>query len=419
MYKNLPLKPYLFKASEAHKNKRIVFLKNGSAKILINHKETVIVPRSSQYDLTQATIFGLNERLTMSSTSPKIKNNLTLRDEFNIEWEKYNEALENRQGNEFNYGIYAYYKEKNELVRFCDPHWHKVVAIASSSKLISDPENNLSWNQIRKIFEKTTIAIAGCSVGGSIIHSSMMDIRPNSIKIADKSLYKMENINRVRLSYNEIVKSEAERKNTTDLLLKNKAMVTASQVYAIDPYVNIFIYPEGINESNIRRFLLGSKKEPAVDIIVEEVDDPRIKILLREYARKSRIPLIMATDVGSCVQIDISRYDLFKNLPMTYKTPDIELKAAMQAVYDKGGDRKVFFNFVDKLIGKNYRQGELKEIIEGKSEIPTSTIIPQLGSTIAVAGGLIAETIARIRLGWDYPKRIIFNKQNFKTTIYR
>jgi molybdopterin/thiamine biosynthesis adenylyltransferase len=354
----------------------------------------------------------------MTSTSPIVGKNQTLRDAFNKEWEKYSDALTAQKSRYLEYGVYAYYEEKNELVRFCEPYWHKVVAVASSSKLISDPNNKLSWNEIRNIFQNTTIAVAGCSVGGSIIHASMMDIRPENIKIADKSLYKMENINRVRLSYDEIVHPESSRKNTTDLLLRNKALVTAAQIYAIDPYVNIFVYPEGINDSNIKQFFKGHLKEPRADIIVEEVDDPRIKILLRKYAKKLGIPLIMATDIGSCVQIDIVRFDKNRKTSMTYGTEDKALQQSMQKVYDNPGDRKTFFNFVDKLIGTNYRQDELKKIIEGKSEIPTSTIIPQLGSTISVAGGIMAETIARIRLGWDYPNRIIFNKRNFKTITF-
>ena len=103
---------------------------------------------------------------------------------------------------------------------------------------------------------------------------------------------------------------------------------------------------------------------------------------------------------------------------MTYGTKDSDLTKSMEEVYRNPGDRKIFFKFVDCLIGVDYRQEELKKIIEQKTEIPTSTIIPQLGSTIAVAGGIVAEAIARIRLGYNYPSRVIFNKRTFKTKIY-
>jgi hypothetical protein len=229
----------------------------------------------------------------------------------------------------------------------------------------------------------------------------------------------MENINRVRLGYWEIVESNEKRKTPGDSLLKNKASVTAAQIYAIDPFVNIYSYDQGVNESNIKNFLAGSAKEPKADFLIEEVDDPRVKILLRQEAKKYRIPLLMVTDTGSCVQLDILRFDQNPKQSLTFGTSDKELIKSMLAVYDNAGNRKVFFNFVDKLIGKDYRQDELKKIIEQKTEIPTSTIIPQLGSTIAAAGGIMAEAIARIRLGFNYPSRVIFNKHTFKTKIYR
>jgi molybdopterin/thiamine biosynthesis adenylyltransferase len=285
--------------------------------------------------------------------------------------------------------------------------------------LLSHKNKKMPWQETRQVLSSTNIAVAGCSVGNSIIHGTVMDLRPKNIKIADKSLYKMENINRVRLGYWEIVEPNSKSASAQDLLLKNKANVTASQLYAIDPYINVFIYNEGINENNISRFLKGGGNEPAADFLVEEVDDPRVKVLLRTYAKKYRIPLLMVTDLGSSIQLDILRFDQNSKLPLTFKNTDAKLIKSMETVYEDPGNRKTFFNFVDQLIGRDYRQDELKEIIEQKTEIPTSTIIPQLGSTIMAAGGIMAEAIARIRLGYNYPPRLIFNKHTFKLKIYR
>ncbi len=99
------------------------------------------------------------------------------------------------------------------------------------------------------------MAVAGCSVGSSVIHSVIMDLRPKNIKIADKSVYKMENINRVRLSYYEMVRSQSQRSSAVDMSLKNKAKVVADQLYSIDPFLNVFVYDEGINAENIKEFL--------------------------------------------------------------------------------------------------------------------------------------------------------------------
>lgn len=406
-------KPVLFEAERALASGVIRFNEEGTAIVVLPDGREVSVQKRNQYDTTQATIFGLNERLTSAATSPRIPGGKTLRDEFNEEWNRYASAQEAEDAGRA-YGVYAYYPERNDLVRYCPKRWHRVVAVASNSMLIADPASARSWSEIRGIFDRAVIAVAGCSVGGSIIHAVAMDIRPDHIKIADKSLYKMENMNRVRLGYWDVVAPDVARKTPADLMLRNKADVTAAQLYAIDPYLNVHTYNEGLSEENITRFFDGGGDEPPANVIVEEVDDPWMKLCIREEARKRRVPVIMATDAGSAVQLDMLRYDLDAGLPLTYGTTDSELYARMNAVYDNPGDRKTFFAFVDALIGPQYRQGELQRIIDGKTEIPTSTIIPQLGSTVAVAGGLVAETVARILLGERYPARVYFNKHTFE-----
>lgn len=410
-------KPVLFEAARALADGVIRFDEEGMASLILPEGQEVSVPKRNQYDVTQATIFGLNERLTSAATSPRFSGGKTLRDEFNEEWDRYASAQEEDGGRA--YGVYAYYPERNDLVRYCPKRWHRVVAVASNSMLIGDPEGKRSWNDIRNVFNRAVIAVAGCSVGGNIAHAIAMDIRPDHIKVADKSLYKMENINRVRLGYWDVVMPDDARKTSADLMLRNKADVTAAQLYAIDPFLSVYIYNEGLSERNIARFFDGAGDEPKTNIVIEEVDDPRMKLLIREEARKRRVPVIMATDAGSAVQLDILRYDLNAGLPLTYGATDKELYAKMNAVYDNPGDRKTFFAFVDALIGSSYRQGELARIIDGKTEIPTSTIIPQLGSTVAVAGGLVAETAARILLGEQYPPRTYFNTHTLEVRKYK
>ncbi len=412
-------KPILFNAAEAHASQAIRYEEDGTA-ILVRNGETIRIPRANQFDLTQGTVFGLNERLTGAATSPAITaDGKTLRDLFNDEWQAYEAALDSyEETGRFEYGVYAYYPARGDLVRYCPPFWHRVVAVASSSMLLADPACEKRWREIREILSQTTLAVAGASVGNNIIHACVMDMRPDHIKIADKSRYKMENINRVRLGYRDIVESDQDRTDPTQSLLRNKAVVTADQLYAIDPFLTVHVYDEGIADDNLERFFSGGEGEPAADMIVEEVDDPRIKIQLREEARRRRIPLVMATDIGSSVQIDVMRYDQDASLPMAWGSTDEALIESMEEVYRHPGNRAVFFSFVDRLIGSEYRTDELARIINATVEIPTSTIIPQLGSTAMAAGGALAEIIARIRLGHDVPRRAMFNKKTFEVRHY-
>ena len=414
----LLFKPYSIDVQTAHKEGVVTYKEDGIAILKIPNGEQYIVPLANQYDLTQATIFGLNERLTMAATSPVLdEEGTTLRDKFNDEWEKYSDALGDSDNFSFDYGYYVYYAERNDLVRFASPFWHKIVAVASSSKLITNSEKDLSWQEIRDIFSKTVIGVGGCSVGSSIIHTLMMDVRPDVIKIADKSVYKMENINRVRMSYWDMVKNNSQKDNLMDLGLINKANTVAQQLYTMDPFLDVYVYNEGVDTENIKQFFDGDDNEPKIDMVVDEVDDPRTKILLRLEARKRRIPLLMFTDIGSSVQVDILRFDLDEDTPLALGVEDDILIQNMESLYDEGMDRKRFFSFVDLLIGKEYRQGELADIIDEKCEIPTATMIPQLGSTVATTSGVAAEIIARLRLGLEFPSRMIFNKVTFYTHI--
>lgn len=414
-------KPALIPAALAHKTKQVSYAKDGTALVKLPNKPVIRISPDHQYDLTQATIFGLNERLTMAATSPVMdKRGKTLRELFNAEWDVYTKALERAKTGRFDYGVYAYYERTGNLVRYAPAHWHKVVSMASNSMLLADPKHKLSWREIRAIFDNTTVGIVGASVGGSIAHATVMDLRPSHIKVADKSVYKLENVNRVRLRYSEVVESNASRTSATDSLLRNKAIVTAEQIYAMDPFITVHAYSEGINQNNIDQFFKGGAGEPKIDMLVEEVDDAQMKVTLREFARKHRIPLLMVSDFGSNVQLDISRYDLNPKLSLTYGATDKELRDATAAVYARGGEKAAFFDFVDALVGKDYRAGELDMILNEKCEIPTSTIIPQLGSTISTAAGIMAETIARIALGWKHhPRRMVFNKRDFTVKLYK
>lgn len=412
----LKQKPYLFSGKEAIEKNNLKKNEEGIVDFVYNGV-WISIPTENQFDLTAATIFGLNERLTLAATSPLIDDSgLTLREKFNDEWEAYSLAIENE--NLLSYGYFAYFPDKKHLVHFCDPYWHKVVSIASSSTLLTDPEFKLKWREVREIFANTVVGVAGCSVGSNIIHNIMMDMRPDNIKIADKVPYKMENINRVRLGYWDMVKSNAARLSLLDVGLRNKAHVVADQIYSIDPFVNVYVYDEGLSKANIANFFDGDESEPKMDIIIEEIDDPQSKLFIRQEARKRRLPLIMASDMGSIVQIEVSRYDLDETLPLTFGSSDEELISAVETFSQSGTDRKVFFDFVDTLIGTDYRQDELLRIMEERCEIPTSTIIPQLGSTAAASGAIVAELVARIRLGYNYPKRFSFNKKTLEVKIY-
>jgi molybdopterin/thiamine biosynthesis adenylyltransferase len=120
------------------------------------------------------------------------------------------------------------------------------------------------------------------------------------MKLADNDVISLSNLNRIRYPLESIG--------------ENKAVYCAKQIYEINPYADLKIYKEGITEKNINEFL----KKPKIDILIEEMDNPYLKVKIRFLARKLGIPVIMAADNGDGVIVDIERYDLNKNYPILH-----------------------------------------------------------------------------------------------------
>lgn len=326
----------------------------------------------NKFDLVPHTLYGLLDDLIPGSD---FCNNLL------VEFDKLSDE---------SYGEFVFYGRKNHLVRFAPRLWHKLALVVRNSTLILDPNLQMSWGEVRSIFDNAVISVAGCSVGNSAIHSIVSDIRPNKIKIADSKDYHITNANRVRLTYEDFGRT--------------KSLVTAEQIHALDPFMQIEVFTDGIHSQNIDDFVRGSS------VIIEETDDLRMKIAIREKAREFGVPILMVTDIGSAVQLDVRRFDIKKELPLASCTQsDKDLYDALLRC-EKDPNRKNFFDFVSAIIGGNdVYLPEYRQIIRREVE-PLFAGVPQLGSTVAVAGGIVAETAARLLLGYKLPERLFVHK---------
>ncbi|MBI2626077.1 MAG: ThiF family adenylyltransferase [Candidatus Nealsonbacteria bacterium] len=373
-------------AVERSKNK-VIFRPGKKHRLPFKELEVAL---ENVFDLAQPTIDGLFDDLVPGSK---------LMEEFMAEWEKF-------QASESSYGIWVFYPAKNHLVRFVPLFWHRLSLLMRNSTLHRDPEMKMEWQKIRELFEKTVVAIAGCSVGNNAAHAIVGDIRPFHLKVADYKEFEMPNANRVRLTYADFY--------------RNKALVTAEQINAVDPFMRISVFNEGVHEGNISDFIIGNKSrsEPPASFIVEETDDPDAKILIRKEAKRNSVPVIMVTDMGSAVQLDIRRFDLDNKLPLAAcGVSDEELFSKRDRWQADLADRNKFFEFAFALIGHNHLLvPEFKRIILKEEEVLFGGI-PQLGSTAMMAGGMAAEAIARIILGSKMPERMFINKYTGEALI--
>ena len=182
-------------------------------------------------------------------------------------------------------GMWAYFPWSETVMRVLPEKEHLELRTSRNRNLITREEQEQFYN--------ARVAVAGLSVGshGALTLALMGGAR--TLHLADPDIISGSNLNRIRYDYTEIG--------------RKKTHVAAEYIYQLDPYANLEVFDEGVTAENIHRFLGG---EQAVDVLVEELDNLEMKIRLRLAARGRGIPVVMATDNGDGIIVDIERYDL-------------------------------------------------------------------------------------------------------------
>jgi len=182
-------------------------------------------------------------------------------------------------------GSWFYFPWNNQLVHYLSDTEHQEIRTTRNRNLITNDEQ-------RKLRD-ARIAVAGMSVGSHCALTLNMMGMSRHIKIADPDTLSASNMNRVRYDFTKVG--------------QKKTSVAKEYIYQMDPYGEVEEYAEGVTPENIDKFLQN------IDVLVEETDHLETKIFLREEARKRGIPVVMATDNGDGVIVDIERFDLDKD----------------------------------------------------------------------------------------------------------
>jgi len=151
----------------------------------------------------------------------------------------------------------------------------------------------------RELFRSKKIGIIGLSVGQSVALPVALERIAGTIRLADFDKLELTNMNRILGSILDIG-------NT-------KVLNTSRMIAEIDPYLNVEVFPDGVNQENIEEFLVGNGK---LDLVIEECDSGEIKLLTRILCRKHRIPVIMETSDRGL--LDIERFDLEPERPLLH-----------------------------------------------------------------------------------------------------
>lgn len=264
-------------------------------------------------------------------------------------------------------GEWFYFPWNKLLVHYLEDNLHQELRTARNKNLIVSEEQEKFYN--------FKVGIAGLSVGSHAALTLAMMGGGRIIKLADSDTISGSNLNRIRVDATAIG--------------KNKCDLVTRFIYQVNPYAEIYSYPQGLNVENLAEFLAGP---PKLDVVVELMDNPEFKIRLRIEARKLEIPVIMATDNGDNIIFDVERYDLNPNLQLfNGAAGDLTLEE-----FQKFPPWELP-RLVTKIAGADFVVPKmLASVLEvGK----TLYSWPQLGDAATLAGTTIAYVLKRLALG--------------------
>jgi molybdopterin/thiamine biosynthesis adenylyltransferase len=263
------------------------------------------------------------------------------------------------------YGSWVFYPWSRRLVHVLGPSEFRELRTSRNRNKITAAE------QAR--LGALDLAIVGLSVGRATAITLALEGVGGRFRLADFDTLDLSNLNRLRAGVHEIG--------------LNKAVLTARELFEIDPYLDIDIWPEGITRENVDVFLTGGRP---VDILFEECDDLEMKLRVREAARRHRIVVLMETsDRG---MLDIERFDL---------EPDRELfhglAGHLEADALRGLDTYEKVPVVAAILGlPTLSRRMAASMVDIDATIKTW---PQLASGVALGGALNTEAARRLVLG--------------------
>jgi molybdopterin/thiamine biosynthesis adenylyltransferase len=189
-------------------------------------------------------------------------------------------------------GNWFYYPWLHQVIHFLPEEMHFHLRTGRNRFLINEKEQEKFYN--------STVGVMGMSVGSHVALTMVMTGGAKYIKLADPDIISGSNLNRIRTGFQNVG--------------TGKMVVVARQILEINPYAKVELFFEGITDTNIEKFLL----HPKLDLVVEEMDNPYLKLKTRYIAKPNGIPVIMAADNADGIICDIERFDLNKKTPILH-----------------------------------------------------------------------------------------------------
>ena len=283
--------------------------------------------------------------------------------DFKKKFEDYYSALE-KECPLWQNGRWVYFPWLSKLTHILEDDDFQMVRTARNKNLINKEEQDKFYN--------ATVGIGGLSVGNSVALAIVLQGGAKRIKLADLDRLALSNTNRIRTG--------------VDNLGILKVEMTARQIYEINPYAEVELFPDGLTKENIGKFFDG------LDIVIDELDNLAVKYLIREQAKKYKIAVVMAADNGDNAVVDVERYDLDPNTPF-FQGRMGEVSYELLSKLDKFG--------IGKMITKHVGPENVTERMQQSLLEMGKTIVswPQLGGAALINGSAVAYCVRKILCG--------------------
>ncbi len=225
----------------------------------------------------------------------------------------------------------------------------------------------------QKTLMSASIGIVGLSAGRASALIMALEGVGGRFRLADFDTISLSNLNRINTSITN--------------LGVNKAVLAARDMYAINPYLDIKVFPEGLHADNLQAFLLQDGK---LDVLIEECDDLYMKFAIRQQARRLGIAVVMDTNERGL--LDVERFDREPQRPWFHgNVGDVEVEKL------KGLSKKEKVALVMRIIHADILTARsiasLMEVDE------TISSWPQLASGSALGSAAVTDTVRRMLLG--------------------
>lgn len=267
---------------------------------------------------------------------------------------------------------YVHYVQAKKVIRIPIQEQFRAIRLDRNRNLITQDEQTTLL--------AATIGIAGMSVGYYALTCMALEGIGGFFKLSDGDHISLSNMNRIPASLFDIGRSK-------NAFAKQAAL-------EIDPYLRILDSNSGLHEDDLDAFF----SDPLLDIFIDEMDDLRMKVLVRMYAKKYGVPVIMVTGNNESVILDVERYDLNKDQQLFNGTvEDAVIETILNATDEKYIDPAVFSQLALQLVGEDVVDATLLNSFELVGTELNG--IPQLAETSYRRGFVLTTVTKRILLG--------------------